>query len=200
MKFSFKDFFSKCDQTRCFLRFKLTDAQIIEPSTKKFVLSVLILILKKHHKLLYCHNFELLASVSMKAFVSVLTTCSIFEIVDAFKIFQSSYMFIEGLSKFFKNNLKDRSKVLLQTTIRFFSRKTLPCALVCLEELWKFLNCFSLRALLTVIFGNEVLIFSIFDFLTFLPIGIMSYIKLLISILRMYHNLLRIWKIYAPST
>ena len=109
-------------------------------------------------------------------------------------------MFIEALSKFFKINLKDRSKVLLQTTIRFFSRKTLPCARVCLEELWKFLNCFSLRALLTVIFGNEVLIFSIFDFLTFLPIGIMSYIKLLISILRMYHNLLRIRKIYAPST
>ena len=109
-------------------------------------------------------------------------------------------MFIEGLSKFFKINLKDRSKVLLQTTIRFFSRKTLPCTLVCSDEFRKFLNCFSLRALLTVIFGDEVLIFSIFDFLTFLPIGIMSYIKLLISILRMYRNLLRIRKIYAPST
>ena len=87
MKFSIKDFFSNCDQIRSFLRFKLTDAQIIGPSTKKFVLSVLILILKKHHKLLYCHNFELLASVSMKPFVGVLTTCSIFEIVDACKIF-----------------------------------------------------------------------------------------------------------------
>ena len=118
-----------------------------KPSTKKFVLSILSIILKKHHKLLYRHNFE-----------------SICECFNNLFNFRNSRCFQDILKQLHihRSLKKTQNQNQYKKTVQKYCCKPLHASSlerlfhVCfLEEFQKFLNRFSLKTLLFVILWSS---------------------------------------------